>query len=55
MAFAVIISICVLFGGWSFLSVLGNERQRQLQNRDQANNAQAATTPQAPVGGQVAH
>ena len=25
----------ILMVGWSFLSVLGNERQRQVQHRDQ--------------------
>ena len=32
----------VLLGGWAFLSVLGNERQRLVQDRDAANAAAAA-------------
>jgi hypothetical protein len=52
MTLALLITFGVLVGGWSFLTVLGNERQRQVQNREierrnaetvaAANNAAAA-------------
>jgi hypothetical protein len=34
MTFPLLITLGVLIGGWSFLTVLGNERQRQAQNRE---------------------
>jgi hypothetical protein len=42
MFFPALITVCMLIGGWSFLSVLGNERQREVQKRDQELAAQAA-------------
>ncbi len=32
MLFPLLITFCVFVGGWSFLSVLGNERQRKVQD-----------------------
>jgi hypothetical protein len=34
MTLPLLITFGVLIGGWSFLTVLGNERQRQVQNRE---------------------
>jgi len=34
MTLPLLITLGVLVGGWSFLPVLGNERQRQAQNRE---------------------
>jgi hypothetical protein len=51
MILPLLITLGILVGGWSFLTVLGNERQRQVQNREierrnaettAANNAAAA-------------
>ena len=51
MTLPLLITFGVLIGGWSFLTVLGNERQRQAQYREierrnaettAANNAAAA-------------
>ena len=38
MTFPILFTVCLLIGGWSFLSVLGNERQRKVQDleRDRA-------------------
>jgi hypothetical protein len=43
MTLPLLITFGVLIGGWSFLSVLGNERQRLTQNREiERRNAEAA-------------
>ena len=43
MTLPLLITFGVLIGGWSFLSVLGNERQRQAQNREiERRNAETA-------------
>ena len=43
MTLPLLITFGVLIGGWSFLSVLGNERQRQAQNREiEQRNAETA-------------
>jgi len=52
MVFPVLVSFCILVGGWSFLSVLGNERQRKLQERAAIKAAQAAS--ETPVARHVA-
>lgn len=58
MALSLLITFGVLIGGWSFLTVLGNERQRQVQNREierrnsetaAANNAAAAAKASEPT------
>jgi hypothetical protein len=38
MMLGLLITFGVLIGGWSFLSVLGNERQRNLQQQDRQQN-----------------
>jgi hypothetical protein len=48
MTLPLLITFGVLIGGWSFLSVLGNERQRQTQNREiERRNAEAAAAATA--------
>ena len=47
MLFPVLVTCCILVGGWSFLSVLGNERQRQVQERDVR---KPPAGPETPVG-----
>ena len=46
-----LLTFCVVVGGWSFLSVLGNERQRRVQERELTRLAAEA---EAAVGRQVA-
>jgi hypothetical protein len=57
MTLPLLITVGVLIGGWSFLSVLGNERQQQAQQREQAKPPApaAAAAPEDAVGDQVAH
>ena len=45
MLFPLLITFCVLVGGWSFLSVLGNERQRRVQERQLQRLAAEAEAP----------
>ena len=56
MLFPLLLTFCVLVGGWSFLSVLGNERQRRVQEREVLRRAAAAAAAnaEATVGRQVA-
>ena len=45
----------VVVCGWSFLSVLGNERQRKVQERELLNRvAQPPQSAETPVGREVA-
>ena len=53
MLFPVLICFCVVVGGWSFLSVLGNERQRRAQEREMLRRAGGGGT-ETPVGRHVA-
>jgi hypothetical protein len=53
MLFPVLISACLLVGGWSFLSVLGNERQRRAQEREMLRRSGGGGT-ETPVGRHVA-
>ena len=53
MLFPLLLTFCILVGGWSFLSVLGNERQRRAQERDILRR-QAAANAETPVGRHVA-
>jgi hypothetical protein len=60
MSSTLLISFGLLIGGWAFLSVLGNERQRLVQNQERerakaaadaaAAAAAAAKAPETPVG-----
>lgn len=54
MTLPLLIALGVVLGGWSFLSLLGNERQRLVQHRDAAAKraaaGAAATQPETPVG-----
>jgi hypothetical protein len=57
MTLPFLIAFGVVIGGWSFLSVLGNERQRLVQDRELAAKraaaaaaAAAASEAEAPVG-----
>ncbi len=53
MTLPLLITLGVLIGGWSFLTVLGNEGQ--VQGRDQARPRPAAAgEAEAPVGREVA-
>jgi hypothetical protein len=55
MALPLLISLGALLGGWSFLTVLGNERQRQVQNREMARrNAEATAANQAAAAAKAA-
>ena len=51
MLFPLLITFCVAIGGWSFLRVLWNERERRVQEREIKRLAANAETP---VGRQVA-
>jgi hypothetical protein len=42
----VLIGVCAVIGGWSFLAVLGNERQRGLLDRPR--DPESAGTPATP-------
>ena len=45
MLFPVLVTFCILVGGWAFLGVLGNERQRKVQERDLNKPPAGAETP----------
>ena len=47
MSFPWLLILGVVVAGWSFLSVLGNERQRKIQDRDAG---KPPKTPETPVG-----
>lgn len=47
MTFPFLLIFLSLFASWTFLSVLGNERQRRVQGRPPA---QSGKPPEPPVG-----
>jgi predicted amino acid dehydrogenase len=55
MTLPLLITLGVLIGGWSFLAVLGNERQRQVQNREiERRNAETAAASTAAAAAKAA-
>jgi hypothetical protein len=53
MSSTLLIILGVLMGGWAFLSVLGNERQRLVQDREREHSKSGnvdGKTPEPPVG-----
>ena len=55
MTLPLLITLGVLIGGWSFLTVLGNERQRQVQNREiERRNAETAAANSAAAAAKAA-
>ena len=55
MLFPLLLAAGGLFCGWTFLSVLGNERQRQTQNREiERRNAAIAAANVAAADAKVA-
>ncbi len=47
MTLTILIGFGIVVGGWSFLSVLGNERQRKVQDLERK---RAEKQAEAPVG-----
>jgi hypothetical protein len=47
MSLPLLLILIALFASWTFLSVLGNERQRRVQERPLS---QAGKPPEPPVG-----
>lgn len=52
MSSTLLVIFGVTIGGWAFLSVLGNERQRLVQDRERAKppGDTSSKPPEAPVG-----
>ena len=55
MTLPLLITFGVLIGGWSFLTVLGNERQRRVQYRDiERRNAETTAANSAAAAAKAA-
>ena len=49
MSLPILLILGAVFAGWSFLSVLGNERQRRVQAQPPRPPKQAAAPAESPV------